>query len=785
MTPVEDLLAQATTIKNETVENNNSATRVGAWMEEVIPHLEQIANKAESGGSEKTLKAVDDEIVQLAGDVRQIDDRIDEIITTPVPTGEIIAQEIIDARQGNVSLGANITSVKEQINDLAYNVKKYGAKGDGITDDTVNVLSAINDANGHRVFFPEGVYVLDNLALTGDVDLLLDPKATLLAKPNTDKYVMIVFSNANSLKIEGGTIDGNVANRNVVNSDNRRPYVITGHCQEGKTLIIRNVKVKNTISSFVYIQKFGGYIDISNNIFTDQAEGDGILHHDTSILKVISGQDGAMGGLVRFNHNRCIGTATPLLDGGSPGGIFLNNALTTPSQGNMSTLEAIGNYFYGYGLMCGGNDISPLHTYPTWGGVRIIGNYFEQCGFCAISAKSAENFICANNVIVNGQVSTMNIASEGAISYVPGYQAGTNARPHATITGNIIDSPGEQTGVGKQYGIAVYGTGTSFAQDAIIANNVINNAGVGIAVNYAKDITLSNNTIKGAEGGISGTEYGIRLDNIQGDINISGNDIVANNGYGITGQAGLINARLFLSQNKIKHGYGASPVQYGLIVMGAKLLKLNGNTFDSAGAAVAIRKDAANNKVKHLVWDNSNTILAGSVGITWADIEKASGFLQAINSPQNIVTPAEIGVMYRQTNGVDGKVIWVSYGLTSDSWEALTGDAADVIEGTPTITPLTALGTNGTVTITGTDTGGIISATCGDSPTGTAIAKITFSSYRALPKGVILTPAEGNASAKTVIVYDTTIKTTDFSISIPSGVLVAGTNYKWYYKLIS
>ena len=69
MTPVEDLLAQATTIKNETVENNNSATRVGAWMEEVIPHLEQIANKAESGGSEKTLKTVDDEIVQLAGEL--------------------------------------------------------------------------------------------------------------------------------------------------------------------------------------------------------------------------------------------------------------------------------------------------------------------------------------------------------------------------------------------------------------------------------------------------------------------------------------------------------------------------------------------------------------------------------------------------------------------------------------------------------------------------------------------------------------------------------------------
>lgn len=67
MIPIQDLLAQAAAIKNETVENNNSANRVGAWMEEVIPYLEDIADKAESGGSEKTLKTVEEEIVQLAG----------------------------------------------------------------------------------------------------------------------------------------------------------------------------------------------------------------------------------------------------------------------------------------------------------------------------------------------------------------------------------------------------------------------------------------------------------------------------------------------------------------------------------------------------------------------------------------------------------------------------------------------------------------------------------------------------------------------------------------------
>jgi hypothetical protein len=44
------------------------------------------------------------------------DARIDEIITTPAEG--VSAQEIIDARQGKASVGANLTAVKEQINSV-------------------------------------------------------------------------------------------------------------------------------------------------------------------------------------------------------------------------------------------------------------------------------------------------------------------------------------------------------------------------------------------------------------------------------------------------------------------------------------------------------------------------------------------------------------------------------------------------------------------------------------------------------------------------------------------
>lgn len=54
--------------------------------------------------------------------------RIDNIVTTPVPTGEIIAQEIIDARQGALSVGANISEVKSQVAETTTEVNKHFMK---------------------------------------------------------------------------------------------------------------------------------------------------------------------------------------------------------------------------------------------------------------------------------------------------------------------------------------------------------------------------------------------------------------------------------------------------------------------------------------------------------------------------------------------------------------------------------------------------------------------------------------------------------------------------------
>ncbi len=72
------------------------------------------------------------------------------------------------------------------------NVIDFGAKGDGVTDDTVACQSAINclpvDA---RLYFPEGTYLVSPLCLKSHMTLELHPNATILGSTDRDKYPVI------------------------------------------------------------------------------------------------------------------------------------------------------------------------------------------------------------------------------------------------------------------------------------------------------------------------------------------------------------------------------------------------------------------------------------------------------------------------------------------------------------------------------------------------------------------------------------------------------------------
>src|ERR1700754_2448939 len=70
------------------------------------------------------------------------------------------------------------------MNGPVYDVKKYGAKGDGKVLDTKAIDKAINEAaaaGGGTVYFPAGDYLSVTIHLKSNVGLYLDHGATIIA----------------------------------------------------------------------------------------------------------------------------------------------------------------------------------------------------------------------------------------------------------------------------------------------------------------------------------------------------------------------------------------------------------------------------------------------------------------------------------------------------------------------------------------------------------------------------------------------------------------------------
>lgn len=113
---------------------------------------------------------------------------------------------------------------------VVVNVKMCGAKGDGATDDTAAIQSAINAAyaaGGGVVFFPPGTYIVDIASTVGGVTygiyqssnvFLSGPAATLKLKDNTSRnpssnvITLIYALNETNIGLEG-TLDGNRLNQ--------------------------------------------------------------------------------------------------------------------------------------------------------------------------------------------------------------------------------------------------------------------------------------------------------------------------------------------------------------------------------------------------------------------------------------------------------------------------------------------------------------------------------------------------------------------------------------------
>jgi len=182
---------------------------------------------------------------------------------------------------------------------LECNVKDYGAKGDGISDDTQAIKSAINACD--ILHFPSGTYMVSSTIVIPSNKTLIGAKGSILKAVNDNAISDAIIKNQNWLKgndawitIDGLEIDGNngkqdkhIGNdykgiwfKNVSNFKIQQCIVHNCYGQTGSGVFVQNASNGDISHNSVYdnggdgIQVYYGssFIIIANNLVVNNKQ---------------------------------------------------------------------------------------------------------------------------------------------------------------------------------------------------------------------------------------------------------------------------------------------------------------------------------------------------------------------------------------------------------------------------------------------------------------------------------------------------------------------------------
>ena len=183
----------------------------------------------------------------------------------PATTSAVTAADTINTAIGKLEKGLQNAGGGSSSNTSGWqNVKNYGAKGDGTTDDTSAIQAAINA--GSQVYFPVGTYIVNQLNITNAKAMILwGYGATLKKKAGSVTWTRIFEINtSDSVKILGLTLDGNKPN--VAGSPEQGCGSI--YATSTTNFLFQDLEIRN---SYYGVSNLKGcrYGDIVNCIFDD------------------------------------------------------------------------------------------------------------------------------------------------------------------------------------------------------------------------------------------------------------------------------------------------------------------------------------------------------------------------------------------------------------------------------------------------------------------------------------------------------------------------------------
>lgn len=248
------------------------ATRINTVLDSDDVDLDQLSEIVAYIKSNKTL------IEQVTTNKVNVTDIIDNL-TTSVSNKPLSAKQgvelkkLIDAikvptkvseltNDSGYAKQSEVTSLSEDIVDLSVfaTPQMYGAKGDGVNDDTSAIQSALDSSS--FVYIPDGTYMID--AVSGGIKpknnqtIILSNNAIFKAITNNSKsYSIVKFENVKNVHISGGKIVGDNATHDTTSGGDSGFGIFVDHSSH---ITIENMEIADCWGDCIMI----GYKAVDN-----------------------------------------------------------------------------------------------------------------------------------------------------------------------------------------------------------------------------------------------------------------------------------------------------------------------------------------------------------------------------------------------------------------------------------------------------------------------------------------------------------------------------------------
>lgn len=165
--------------------------------------------------------------------------------------------EVIDARKGKASLREKIDEIDGYLGDIAINVKQFGAKGDGVTDDTqafLDMTAFCNNRSYTKIYIPKGIYKINQqITINSNVTIYGDNENETILDFSTSTGD---FPNNACLLITGDEPQALPAiTADIVKNDNALSFANTPNLNEGDIITILDATLNSWSGYREYYRK--------------------------------------------------------------------------------------------------------------------------------------------------------------------------------------------------------------------------------------------------------------------------------------------------------------------------------------------------------------------------------------------------------------------------------------------------------------------------------------------------------------------------------------------------